>query len=129
MDHENPWVAGADLKFRPSRYEFFVTVAKNAPRRFQRYQVRLLAVAMDAAPRLDHVHNLSKAGAALSSIAAPSVGAHYTFLLVIPDTKTRSLVVKLPAKVVWSGTTKFGVRFERRDSQLDTYLDQISSAA
>jgi hypothetical protein len=97
-------------------------------RQHQRYPVQLLAVAVDTTPRLDHVHDLSKAGARLSSRSAPPVGTPYTFLLVIPGSQARSLVVKLPARVVWSSSFDFGVSFERRDVQVDTYLDQLAGS-
>ncbi|MBL8950709.1 MAG: PilZ domain-containing protein [Myxococcaceae bacterium] len=95
-------------------------------RQFQRYAVQLLAIAVSASPRLDHVHNLSKSGARISSRAAPEAGSPYTFLLIIPGTATRAQVLKLPAKVVWTATGEFGVRFDAQDAGLDRFVDQLA---
>ncbi len=95
-------------------------------RRFERYAVQLLAIAVSAAPRLDHVHNLSRGGARLSSRAAPAVGAPYTFLLIIPGTEARTQVVKVPATVVWNSSFEFGVNFDVRDAGFDRFVDQLA---
>ena len=95
-------------------------------RRFERYAVQLLAIAVSAVPRLDHVHNLSKSGARISSRAAPEQGSPYTFLLIIPGTESRSQVLKVPAKVVWTSTYEFGVNFEIQDAGFDRFVDRLA---
>jgi len=98
-------------------------------RRFERYEVQLLAIAASTAPRLDHVHNLSKGGARLSSRAAPQAGATYTFLLIIPGTEARTQVVKVPSTVVWSSSFEFGVRFDIRDAGFERFVDRLAVEA
>lgn len=88
--------------------------------------MQLLAIAVSTAPRLDHVHNLSKTGARLSSRSAPQPGTPYTFLLILPGTEARSQVVKVPAKVVWSSSFEFGVNFDIADAGFERFVERLA---
>lgn len=104
------------------------TLATFSPtRKFHRYPVDLVAVRTGACPRLDRVENLCRAGARLSTHAAPPAGSQCTYLLVFPGGESRSVIVPIKAVVAWSTGFDAGLSFRDLNQTIDGYLQRVMS--